>query len=72
MQAIEPETGTCSLGQDGLPKTVGTSWRKKEIARLGPAPFREIPQDTQKEKVLTAMFSLERTKARRHTRAGTP
>jgi len=25
MQAIEPETGTCSLGQDGRPKTRGTS-----------------------------------------------
>src|SRR2546422_11368051 len=43
VQAIEPETGTCSLGQDGRPKTPGTSWRPKEIARLGPAPFREIP-----------------------------
>jgi hypothetical protein len=50
MQAIEPETGTCSLGQDGRPKTPGTSWRPKEIARLGPVPFREIPQDAQKEK----------------------
>jgi len=50
MQAIEPETGTCSLGQDGRPKTPATSWRTKEIARLGPVPFREIPQDTQKEK----------------------
>jgi len=50
MQAIgiKPRTGTCSLGQDGSPATSGNR-RSKESPRLAPAPFREIPQDTQKE-----------------------
>jgi hypothetical protein len=62
MQAIEPETGTCSLGQDGRPKTPGTSWRQKEIARLGPVPFREIPRDAQKERSPNRHVFLEARK----------
>src|SRR4029453_234206 len=43
-------------------KPPGTSWRPKEIARLGPVPFREIPQDAQKEKSPNRHVFLEARK----------
>src|SRR5262249_11811408 len=51
MQAtdIKPGNGTCSLGQDALPETAGSRRRARKNPRSAPAPFREIPQDAQKE-----------------------
>jgi len=51
MQAtdIKPGNDTCSLGQDALPETAGSRGRAREKFEIGSAPFREIPQDAQKE-----------------------
>jgi hypothetical protein len=69
---IKPGAGTCSLGQDGLPETAGRPWRPKK-SRAWPRLLSDKSRRTSKRnKVLTAMFSLKRAKARRQHWAGTP
>src|SRR6476659_707444 len=39
---IKPGSGTCSLGQDGLPETAGSPWRPKKYV-TDPGPFQIDP-----------------------------
>src|SRR5262249_56912039 len=63
---------TGSPERDGLPETAGRLGRPKK-PRAGPRLFLKKPRRTPKRnKVLTAMFSLKRAKAHRHTGPARP
>src|SRR5262249_15945892 len=64
--------GTCSLGQDGLPETAGRPWRPKKSRAWPRLLLDKSRRKSKRNKVRTAMFSLKRAKARRHTGPARP
>ena len=63
---------TCSLGQDGLPETAGRPWRNSEKRDRSWSPSDRSRRMSRRKKVLTAIVSVKRAKARRHTGPARP